>query len=300
VADQKEKRVSLSLGLDREGQRFTLPDMENPSFQWQFGVSDFSTSEPLQNGELIKASGLDFIEPGLAKATALPEEEFLAAAARLREAGVPVLSANWFLPPTLKVVGPEADDEKWLEFLKRALGRAAHLGARAVVFGSPGSRSIPVGWSELQAREQMIRFCRLAAEVIREGGWEIRIALEHVNHTETNFLTTFAEALAMAREIDRPEIGLAADFYHFAVESEATSVIREAADLLCAVQLADPEGRSFPKPGASIPGIEVFFEQLVGLGYRGGISVEAEVTGDLAEECAAAARFFENQSVFHG
>lgn len=274
--------------------------MGDSSFQWQFGVSDFSTSEPLRNGELIKASGLDFIEPGLAKATALPEEEFLAAAARLKNAGVPVLSANWFLPPTLKVVGPEADDEAWLAFLKKALGRAALLGAKAVVFGSPGSRSIPTGWSEWQAREQMTRFCRLAAEVIREGGWDLRIALEHVNHTETNFLTTFAEALAMAREIDRPEIGLAADFYHFAMESEATAVMREAADLICAVQLADPKGRVFPKPGATIPGIEVFFEQLVALGYRGGISVEAEVGGDLAEDCAAAARFFENQRVFRG
>ena len=54
---------------------------------WQFGVSDFSTSEPLQNGPLIKESGLDFVEPGLAKAAAMPEEEFLAAADRVRNAG---------------------------------------------------------------------------------------------------------------------------------------------------------------------------------------------------------------------
>lgn len=271
--------------------------MSDSSFQWQFGVSDFSTSEPLQNGELIKASGLDFIEPGLAKAAALPEEEFLAAAARLKAAGVPVLSANWFLPPTLKVVGPEANDEQSRAFLELALGRAAHLGAKAVVFGSPGSRSIPSGWSELRAREQMIHFCRMAAEVIQSRGWDLRIGVEHVNHTEGNFLNTFTEALAITREIDRPEIGLTADFYHFAMEGEATGVIREAADLLCAVQLANPRGRCFPKAGVEIPGIEVFFEQLLGIGYRGGISVEAEVGGDLAEECGGAAEFFRRQGL---
>ncbi len=268
--------------------------MASTTSSWQFGVSDFSTTEPLRNGRLIKESGLDFVEPGLAKAAALTEEEFEAAAKALQGAGVPVLSANWFLPPSLKVVGPEENEKDSRAFLELALGRAARLGARAVVFGSPGSRSIPTGWSELRAREQMMRFCRLAAEVIREKRLGLRIAVEHVNHTETNFLNTFAEALAIVREIDRKEIGLAADFYHFAMEGESPQVMREAADLVCAVQLANPDGRCFPKPEVEIPGIKAFFEELVGIGYRGGISVEATVTADLAQECAEAGQFFEN------
>ena len=199
---------------------------------WQFGVSDFSTSEPLQNGPLIKESGLDFVEPGLAKAAAMPEGEFLAAAERLRVAGIPVLSANWFLPPSLKVVGPEENEAESRAFLELALGRAAYLGARAVVFGSPGSRSIPAGWSELQARDQMIRFCRLAADVIGDNEWGLRIAVEHVNHTETNFLNSFAESLAIVREIDRSEIGLAADFESSAVCSIRLSMTSSAPKLL--------------------------------------------------------------------
>jgi sugar phosphate isomerase/epimerase len=268
--------------------------MSDLSPLWQFGISDFSTSEPLKNGELIVANGLDFIEPGLAKAAEMSEEDFLTAAARLKTADVPVLSANWFLPPSLKVVGPEVDDEKSLDFLQLALGRAAHLGAKAVVFGSPGSRSIPTGWAELEAHNQMIRFCRMAAEVIKENHFGLRIAVEHVNHTETNFLNTFAQALAITREIDRPEIGLAADFYHFAMEGEGSDVMREAADLICAVQLANPNGRCFPKPEADIPGIDAFFEHLAGIGYRGGVSVEATVGNDFAADCVAAAQFFEN------
>jgi sugar phosphate isomerase/epimerase len=46
--------------------------------------------------------------------------------------------------------------------------------------------------------------------------------------------------------------------------------------------------------------MEMFFEQLAGIGYRGGISVEAEVKGDLGEECTSAAEFFENQKAFRG
>jgi hydroxypyruvate isomerase len=134
----------------------------------------------------------------------------------------------------------------------------------------------------------------MAAEVIKENHFGLRIAVEHVNHTETNFLNTFAQALAITREIDRPEIGLAADFYHFAMEGEGSDVMREAADLICAVQLANPNGRCFPKPEADIPGIEAFFEHLAGIGYQGGISVEATVGKDFAADCAAAAQFFEN------
>ena len=140
----------------------------------------------------------------------------------------------------------------------------------------------------------MIRFCRMAAKVIQENHFDLRIAVEHVNHTETNFLNTFAQTLSITREIDRPEIGLAADFYHFAMEGEGSDVMREAADLICAVQLANPNGRCFPKPGADIPGIDAFFEHLAGIGYRGGVSVEATVGEDFAADCAATAQFFEN------
>lgn len=260
---------------------------------WHYGVSDFSTSEPFLNGETIIATGFDFIEPGLAKIVALSETDFLAGASRLKNAGINVKSANWFLPPTLKVVGPEARESDWQTFLETAFARAAHLGAQAIVFGSPGSRSIPTGWSELQAREQIIAFCHLAADLIHSHQYPLRIALEHVNHTETNFLNTFTETLALAREIDRTQIGLAADFYHFAMEGEATEIIREAPDLLCAVQLANPQGRVFPARHPEIPGLLTFFEQLAALGYQGGISVEATVGPDLAADCREAAAFFQ-------
>ena len=126
------------------------------SLPWTFGVSDFSTSEPLHNAETIIAAGMDFIEPGLAKVAAMPEDEFLAAADRIKVGGIRVQSMNWFLPPSVKVTGPEVDDAKSREFLTSALGRAQHLGAKAVVFGSPGSRSVPAGFSTAVARQQMI------------------------------------------------------------------------------------------------------------------------------------------------
>ena len=259
---------------------------------WIFGVSDFSTTEPLQNAEEIIACGLDFVEPGLAKAAAMSRPDFDLAADRLKAAGIRVQSMNWFLPPHLKIVGPDINHTECRQFLEQAFGRADYLNASAIVFGSPGSRSIPAGFSEARAREQIIAFCHLAADLISEAQYGLKIAVEHVNHTETNHLNTFAQALDVVREVDRPEIGLAADFYHFAMENEDPEVMLEAGDLIHAVQLANPDGRCFPQVGANIPGIDRFFEHLSAIDYQGGVSVEASVTQGLTKDCKSAADFF--------
>ena len=253
-------------------------DCDKGGLAMPIGVSDFSTSEPILNAEKIIACGFDFIEPGLAKIAAMTQADFNAAAIRIKQCNIHVRSVNWFLPSDLKVTGPEADDSKSRNYLEHALMRAAVLGAGTVVFGSPNSRSIPIGFPKLQAREQMIGFCRLCSDVIRENNWPIKIALEHVNHTETNFINTFAQALSVAIEVDREEVGLAADFYHFAVENESMDVIGDVAGLVYAVQLANPDHRSFPKLGVEVPGLGEFFRVLFDIGYTGGVSVEANVS----------------------
>ena len=264
---------------------------ESSVSKFAIGVSDFSTSEPLLNAEQIVASGMDFIEPGLAKIAAMNETDFAAAQSRLMQGNITVRSVNWFLPGELKVVGPQVDREKSRRFLEHALARAIKLGAGVVVFGSPGSRTIPSGFSDSEARKQIVAFCRLCSQVIIENNWPIKIAVEHVNHTETNCINTFAQALSIVREVDRPEIGLAADFYHFAIENESLDIMLDAGDLICAVQLADPSNRCFPKPKNRIQGLSEFFKNLVTIGYKGGVSVEANVGEDLEADCRSAASY---------
>ena len=263
--------------------------MSQNNSPFALGVSDFSTSEPLQNAETIIASGMDFIEPGLAKIASMSDQDFAEAAARIKQSEISVRSVNWFLPPELKVTGADVDDDKSRQFLSIALPRAVTLGATAVVFGSPGSRSIPDGFSQEKGIQQLIQFCELCSDVIIENNLPIQIALEHVNHTETNMVNTFAEAMSIVRAVDRPEIGLAADFYHFAMEEESLDVMLAAGNLICAVQLADPQGRCFPKPNAKIPGLEQFLRNLVKINYDGGVSVEANVGDDFEADCRGAA-----------
>jgi hypothetical protein len=75
------------------------------------------------------------------------------------------------------------------------------------------------------------------------------------------------------------------------MEHEATDIMLEAPGLICAVQLANPGGRCFPKPGTEVPGLRQFFEHLAAVRYQGGLSVEANVGDDLIADCRDAVAF---------
>ena len=253
---------------------------ENP---WPLGVSDFSITEPLLNAETIIGAGFDYIEPGLAKAVAMPEEAFSVARERILSKEIPVLSMNWFVPPDVKVTGPSVDAGKYKAFVQDALALASSLGAKAIVFGSPGARNIPDGFPMERALDQLHDFFVCCADVIRDNGYSLKIGIEHVNYTESNIIRLLSEAIALAKRVNRPEIGVAIDFYHLAMEKEPLETVLDAKGLAVAVQLADPDTRAFPKPDKVVPGLLEFFRMLRAIDYQAGVSIEANVS-DLVKE----------------
>jgi sugar phosphate isomerase/epimerase len=259
---------------------------------WKLGICDFSNSEPLRNFELIQDAGFDYIEPGLAKATMLSPRELAVAAQNIVARKYRVLSMNWFLPPGVKVTGPDVDPKLCRQYVEKAFAVADSLGAVAVVFGSPGSRSIEEGFSMQTAWEQLVVFCHLCADVIRENGYDIRLGIEHVNYTETNVIRKLEEAIRLAKEVDRPEIGVAVDFYHLVMENEPMETILGAKGMVVAVQMANPATRAYPKKDDEIPQLKEFFQMLNSIGYLGGIGIEANV-GDVAVEGAEALAYLQ-------
>ena len=152
----------------------------------------------------------------------------------------------------VRLAGLAEGETKSREFLTLALGRAYRLGEKAAVFGSPESRSVPAGVPTAVVREQMIVFRRLCADGNCDSCFGRRLAVEPVNHNETNFINTLAAAQETVGEVERAEIGLAAHIYHFAMEREGADILLEAPDLLCNVLLANPAGPCFLKPGTRL------------------------------------------------
>ncbi len=257
--------------------------MNKTELPWPLGVSDFSITEPLLNAATIIEAGFDYIEPGLAKAVAMPVEDFAAARGEILSKGINVLSMNWFVPPSVKVTGPDVDAAQCRQFVENALSLANSLGAKAIVFGSPGARNIPDDFPMDRALDQLEEFFVCCADVIRENAYPIKIGIEHVNYTESNILNLLSDAIQLAKRINRPEIGLAVDFYHLAMEEEPLDTILGAKGLVVAVQLADPATRSFPKSGKEVPGLVEFFRMLRAIEYDAGVSIEANVDDLLTE-----------------
>jgi len=199
---------------------------------------------PLKDIDAVKAAGFDYMEVRVSEVAALSDTEFEQVAAKFRQVGLPVLSANLFIPADIKVTGPAIDKERQMEYVRRALDRVSRLGVTLVVFGSGGARRVPEGFSHDEAFQQLVDFGKRIAPVARAHN--ITIAIEPLRRQETNIVNNTTEALAWVNAVNDPNIQLMIDFYHFSVEKEDPSNILKVKDHLRHLHMANPNGRVMP------------------------------------------------------
>jgi sugar phosphate isomerase/epimerase len=225
---------------------------------------------PVENAYEAQAAGFDYIECTVV--SLLPEEDDVAASAIIAKhnaAVLPVRAFNVFLPRDLKIVGPEVDQERIQKYLKSALARVQQIGAQLVVFGSGGARSIPDGFPRDEAVHQMTRFLHTVADIADYT--ELAIAVEPLNRRESNVINSVAEAVALAKRVDRPSVRVLADFYHMSEEHEPLSHLVDYRDWILHVHVADTDRYA---PGTGQYPYEQFGAALRRADYAGMVSVE--------------------------
>lgn len=262
----------------------------------RYGVATFGDVEPLRDATAIAACGYDYIEPGLAKTLALPEAERREQLRRMEAAKLRVETMNWFLPGgDIKLTGPAVDQARIRDFLDRSLALADQLGAKVIVFGSPGARSFPEGFPREQAWDQLKTFLRTAGDVIASRGYGMVIGIEPLRKPESNIINTVAEAARLAREVNHPKVRIIVDFYHLAFENEDPDVILTAKDLIVHLQIADPAKRGFPMEEGSETRYRRFFDNLRTIGYSGRLSIEAN-SSNVPGDCGPALKFLKGMA----
>jgi sugar phosphate isomerase/epimerase len=249
----------------------------------------------VKNLEAAKAAGFDYVELSATEIAAMSDAEFDAAAARIKEIGLPTPAANLFLPATLKVTGPVTDPSAQMAHVKKAFTRLARLGTEIVVFGSGGARRVPDGFSKEEAFKQLVDFGRRAATEAKANG--ITIAIEPLRRQETNIINSAGEGLELVNAINHPNFQLMIDFYHLASEQEDPAIVLRARDHIRHLHTANPTGRVFPLKWEEFD-YAPFFANLRAIGYDKRISVEGS-TQNLAAEApqsiALLRRAFERQ-----
>jgi sugar phosphate isomerase/epimerase len=218
-----------------------------------------------------KRAGFDYAELGVRNFAKLTDEEFGKLQEKLKELKLPTPVGNNFIPGDLKVVGPEIDKDKQMEYVRTAFDRAKKLGLKVIVFGSGGSRKAPDGFSSDEAFTQLVDFAkRIAPEAKKRG---IVVAVEPLQKGETNTINTAAEGLKWVQAVNHPNFQLMIDFYHLSLEKEDPTIVVTAKKNLKHIHIANPVKRRFPLSADEFD-YSAFFANLRKINYQGLISVE--------------------------
>jgi sugar phosphate isomerase/epimerase len=231
----------------------------------------------IEQASRVEAMGFDFIEVALAPMKLEDDASFASAKAAIVGTDLPRPVYNQFLPPGLLVIGPDVNEPRIRRYLARVAEVVRGGGGELIVFGSGWARNVPEGWSRDTASRQFLDMIGWCVEAFAPFG--ITLALESQNRTETNYMTTLGDAVAIARQVGRPDVRAITDTYHLHMEQEPLAVLASAFPLLAHVHVSDSERHL---PGDGVYDFRACFGYLRRLRYRDRLSIEMmrEVTDD--------------------
>ncbi len=229
---------------------------------------DGTGSEWIEKGQ---EGGFDYVELPLAQMVDLDDEAFLSLKEKVGSSGLKCEACNNFFPGSIRLTGNVANDGKIEEYIDKALGRAAQLGVKVIVFGSPKSKNVPEGYPMERAWSQLVELLRNIDPLVRTKS--ITVVIEPLCKLESNIINTAAEGLKLAKAADRENIKLLIDYYHLVMEKEDPEIILDAGSYIKHIHFANPTGRVYP--AEKVDGYIRFMDLLKRIGYEGRISVEA-------------------------
>ncbi len=227
---------------------------------------------PLEQDSLVYASGYRMLGESVGRmlSPSLSEEQFKLNLARIKKAKCKVFLCNIFFPGSIKIAGPDVNENRVLGYADTVFSRAKRAGIRFIVLGSGGARRIPDDYDIQKAQTDFALLCRKLAVVA--GKYGIIIALESLAATETNFLNTLKAAAEVVRAANHPNFKLNADIFHMMREGESPQSIVDAADVLVYCEIAEKQKRSFP--GVMGDDFKPYLRALRKAKYKGCIFIE--------------------------
>lgn len=194
--------------------------------------------------------------------------------------GVKFEATNCFFPGDIHIVGDSASLDEIREYTCRAFDNAKILGVETCVLGSGRSREIPDGYDREKGYAQALDALRVIGEEAKQR--DIRVAIEPLNHKETNVFNTVRESTDVCRTLGLDTVCVLADIYHMVMEDEDYSALAYAGDKLIHVHLSNPLGlgdtgtakRIYPAEGDGYD-YAPFIDGLKAANYDGRISLEA-------------------------
>ncbi len=227
----------------------------------------------IENDSLLQRYGYRYLVESVGKLISprtVTDEQFQANVLKIKNLRVPMYAFNIFIPGELKIVGPEVNESAVLTYVDKVFQRCKAAGVSRIIWGSGGSRRVPDGFDHAKAKEQFISIAKKIAA--KASQYNITLALENLNSTETNFITTVEEALDIVKKVDHKNLRLCVDIYHMLKEGESPSSILKAKGYVIYCEVAEKEGRT--PPGVQGDDFRPYFTALKQVGYNDKIMIE--------------------------
>jgi sugar phosphate isomerase/epimerase len=249
--------------------------------------------QDLEQDSLLQASGYRFLSESIAKCFSpknVSDQQFRRMLYTIKRLKTKLVACNFFIPGELKLVGPDVHEAAILSYAEVVFQRSREAGLKLIIWGSGGARRVPDGFDPVKAKKQFIAIARTVSALAKE--YDLVLALESINHTETNFINTLEEAYETLREVDHPNFRLSADIYHMLKENEPPAVIEKAGAYLVHCEIAEKENRT--PPGTQGDDFRGYLTALKKIHYKGKIMMECR-WGNLARQAAPAKRYLQQQ-----
>lgn len=241
---------------------------------------------------MLAACGYDYIELSVVDCIRLTRANRLELKKRLDGAGLRAEVFNSLFPRELKTTGPDVNPKKVQDWYKQALELARSFGAKYVIYGSPYSKSYPLGYDRARAYEQLLLLHRAMDEYA--GQLEMSLLIEPCHRFECNLINTFAEGVELAKCVAGKNTAVIFDYYHFLRNAERLdALIQYGRQYLRHIHFACPFHPGEPERTFPLDVREWDYEPLCSavkdIGYDDRISIEA-VCMDLGAQAARALR----------
>lgn len=234
---------------------------------------EIGIAQDFQNDSLLYSNGYRYLIESAAKCiypSKVSDQQFQDNITAFKKLKVKIYAVNIFFPGDLKLVGPDVNEDAVLAHARAVLNRCREAGVNMMIWGSGGSRRVPDGFEYQKAKEQFIALAQKVSVIAKE--YNIILALENLNHTETNFINTVEEAYEIVKKVNYPNFLLCVDIYHMLMEGEAPAVIEKTKDKLIHCDIAEKENRA--PPGVKGDDFRPYLRMLRKVGYNGKIVLE--------------------------
>ena len=213
-----------------------------------------------------KQAGADYCEPTFRTLAADSKENIQQYLELIREIDMPCETANGMFPNEIPLVGPNVDYGRIDEFVDRGGEYFASLGGKIVVFGSGGARRCPDGFPKEKAYEQLNFACaeHIAPWMKKHG---LICVIEPLRTQECNMVYNSKIAFEICKAVNKPEIQLLIDLFHFRSENEPLELLKEYGSFVKHVHIASVKNDRLVPQADDGEDYSDFFAMLRAIGY---------------------------------